>query len=172
MRILCCCNSIQRLITDAADIFDYVIVDNEGTQNKRATYAAAVSDMILVPMQYSVLDLKGALSVLDDIEAAENSHSELFCKAVIPTRIKPTIVSQTQKQIETTLHNMQIPVLPVGVIKKDVYRVMFTHGCLLQDVPKFANTHNIDTAINNANAIWGAIANVYKMFLKGPINEQ
>lgn len=153
--------TILKLIDAAKKQSDFVLIDTEGSENIRAAYAAQAADYVIVPMQFSELDLIEASKVSDFLDGVERATQKKRCHAILPTRVGSAIISNRQRQILQELQTLCLDVINPGTIDKEVYRLLFTHGCTLQDLSKFANVHGIDTACENTAAVLNALAGNY-----------
>jgi chromosome partitioning protein len=153
--------TILKLIDDAKQQSDFVLIDTEGSENIRAAYAAQAADYVIVPMQFSELDLVEARKVSAFLDGVERATQKKRCHAILPTRVGSAIISNRQRQILQELQVLNLDVISPGVIDKEVYRLLFTHGCTLQNLSEMAKVHGLDTAAENAGAVLNALAGNY-----------
>jgi chromosome partitioning protein len=97
---------------------DLVIVDTAGRTNEAASAAARVADLILVPLQPSLIDLKTLDATLEIIRLAGNKPTRALLTRVrtAGTRHYDTTVWLEQKGVEVCPH-----VLGERVIYQDAY---------------------------------------------------
>lgn len=139
----------------------YVIVDTEGTNNQRAFVAASESDLVIIPFQFASMDLSSATEAIGRLDRIEEDADTQILRVLLPTRVSQVIRPASQVQIERALANASIHVLSPGIIEKDAFKLMIAHGCLLQDLHRYANVSNINTAFSNMQAILKAIVIFY-----------
>lgn len=148
-------------IEQAHDESDYVVIDTEGTHNARAFVAAHCADLVVIPMQFSSMDLAGATAAMGRLDRIEQDGGAPIFRAILPTKVNQAIRPASQVQTELALSAAGIPVLSPGIIEKDAYRLMLANGCLLQDLPLHAKVANIQPAIDNIQAVLDALAEFY-----------
>lgn len=153
--------TILKLIDEAKAQSDFVLIDTEGSENIRAAYAAQAADYVIVPMQFSELDLVEARKVSAFLDGIERATQKKRCHAILPTRVGSAIISNRQRSILKDLAALSLDVISPGVIDKEVYRLLFTHGCTLRDVSTMAKVHGLNTAEENAAAVLNALAANY-----------
>lgn len=154
-------STISDHIKAAGDASDYVIIDTEGTDNDRAFLAAHAADLVIIPMQFSGMDLAGAIAAMGRLDRMEAESGYKIIRAILPTKVSQAIRPASQIQTEIALIEAGIPILSPGIIEKDAFKLMAANGCLLQDLPLYTQVSNIQPAIDNIKAVLNAMAAFY-----------
>jgi len=149
-------NQLEAAVAVATKASDYLIIDTQGTENAAALRAAALSDVVLLPSTFSPFEVQGALTALHAVQALPEEHTPLLT-AVIFTRVNAAIKTRAQSEILNAFDAQNIPYIWPGVLEKEACRQMLKHGCLLHDLPLYANVSGIQNAIDNTQAILRAI---------------
>lgn len=155
-------STIVEHIARAQALSDYVIIDTEGTDNQRAYLAAHNCDIVIIPMQFSAMDLAGAVDAMGRLDAMEDSLGYQIIRTILPTKVSAAIRPASQIQTEIELTKAGISVISPGIIEKDAFRLMVANGCLLHDLPRYTNVANIQSAIDNIQSTFKSIAAFYK----------
>lgn len=108
---------------------DFVIVDLEGTATTRIGYAIAKSDLVLVPLQKSVMDADEAAKSVRLINNIMNISNRDILYRLFFTRVPSAIREKTARNIEQQL--ITVPMLPVSIIDRAAYRTLFDIGGIL-----------------------------------------
>jgi chromosome partitioning protein len=152
-------STLEESIRKASELGEFVLLDTEGTENERSALAAQLAGLVLIPMQYSTLDLDETDKVRDFLKQLESQTGRDRPCIVVPTRVSAAIRTKTQKKVVGQLTDAGFPVLDPPVLDKDAYRQIFAEGCLLQDLPPAAS---LATAQQNAQALLAGLAMVYR----------
>ncbi|WP_299082978.1 ParA family protein [uncultured Ruegeria sp.] len=151
-------SELESNIEKASGQAEFVLLDTEGTENARSALAAQLADLVLIPMQYSALDLNEATKVRTFLTKLETRTGRARPNVIVPTRVPAAIRSRTQKGIGDQLTAQGFPVLDPPVLEKDAYRQIFSEGCLLQDLPP---APALTSAHQNAQALLQGLAAIY-----------
>lgn len=151
--------SLQQNIARASELAEFVLLDTEGSENPRSALAAQLAELVLIPMQYSALDLDETNKVRDFLLQLEARSGRDRPCIVVPTRVSAAIRTKTQTKVVGQLTDAGFPVLDPPVLDKDAYRQIFAEGCLLQDLP---SATSLATAQQNAQALLAGLAMVYR----------
>ena len=159
-------------IEQAAQESDYIVIDTEGTHNDRAFIAAHTADLVVIPMQFSSMDLAGATAAMGRLDRIEQDGGAPIFRAILPTKVNQAIRPASQVQTELALSAAGIPVLSPGIVEKDAYRLMLANGCLLQDLPLYTKVANIQPAIDNIQAVLDALAEFYATAINAQLESE
>lgn len=152
-------STLEESIAKASELGEFVLLDTEGSENERSARAAQLAGLVLIPMQYSALDLDETDKVRNFLLKLEARTGQDRPCIVVPTRVPAAIRTKTQKKIVDQLNDAGFPVLDPPALEKDAYRQIFSKGCLLQDLPPAAS---LVTAQQNAQALLAGLAMVYR----------
>jgi chromosome partitioning protein len=123
----------------------FVIVDLEGAASARVTNAIAMSDLVLIPIQGSVLD------------ADQAAHAILFNR--VPAAM--TIRTRNFRAINAQFAEAGIPAMHTALADREAYRSLFTHGGTLADLdPKL--TSSLPAARANAEQFAAEVIHIMK----------
>lgn len=111
-----------------------VIVDLEGTKNMRVAYAVSAADLVIIPVQGSILDANEAAEAIKLIKRTEKGFKRNIDYALLFTRLPAAIISRNYADIAKQLTANQIPVLASSLIEREAYKTMFSTGRCLHDL--------------------------------------
>jgi chromosome partitioning protein len=116
-----------------------VLIDLEGTKNMRVTYAISQSDLVLIPVQGSILDAKEAAETIKLIKRTEKGFNRKIDYAVLFTRLSGAIVTKNFSDIARQLSDAKVPCLEARLVEREPFKTMFSLGQVLQDLPRSIN---------------------------------
>ena len=148
--------TIVDAIEDAAGRAAFVIVDLEGAANLLVSYAIALADFVVIPMQGSQLDAKQAARQMKLIAAQERISGRSIPFAVLMTRVSPAIQPKTQRHIEDRFRELAVPVLETRLYDREAFRAIFSFGGSVAGLAD-KGVSNLAAAIRNADAFAGEI---------------
>lgn len=150
-------STILDTLDEAREKYDLVIVDLEGVAGLMASYAAAASDMCLVPMRPSALDGDAAGSALKMIrDAGRTARREIPAKILI-TQTDAAIMTTSYRELIKELDAAGIPRLQTELIRRAAYERMIAEGKTLFELDK---TKAVLGAIANAALLGQEIADI------------
>jgi chromosome partitioning protein len=158
------------LIEAASARSAFVIVDLEGTANLMVGYAVSMSDLVIVPVQGSQLDANKAAHMIRLIRQQERVARRPIPYVVVLTRCSPAITPGTQRHIERTFAEREIPVLKTKLFDREAYRALFSYGGTLAGL-KAKGVSNVDTAQRNAHAFTAEVVERLKVKKSVPTAE-
>lgn len=144
--------TIATTIAEAARVCDIVIVDLEGAASLLASYAVAMSDLVVIPVQGSQLDARQAARQIRLIEAQQAILDRPIRHAVLFTRTNPALAPKTARFIEQRFRDLAIPVLATPLVDREAYRALFSFGGTLADLASHG-VRNLEPATANVRAI-------------------
>jgi chromosome partitioning protein len=129
---------------------DLTIIDLEGVNGLMATYAAAASDLCIVPMRPSILDSDAASQAIRMIrDAGRTSRREIKYKVLI-TQTDSAIQTTSYREMLEELDSLNVPRFKVELMRRAPFERMMTTGQTLYEMDK---TNSVLTALSNATAI-------------------
>ena len=143
--------SIIDVIEESSRRSAFVLVDLEGIQSTMVSYAVSMADLVIVPMQASQLDAPKAASMIRLIKQQERVARRVIPYVLALTRTNPAIITGTQKHIERSFVERDIPVMRTKLFDREAYRALFSFGGTLVTL-KDKGVSNLDTAQRNAHA--------------------
>jgi chromosome partitioning protein len=148
--------TIVDAIEAAAGRAAFVIVDLEGAANLLVSYAIALADFVVIPMQGSQLDAKQAARQMKLIASQERISGRSIPFAVLMTRVSPAIQPKTQRHIEERFRELGVPVLETRLYDREAFRAIFSFGGSVAGLAD-KGVSNLTAAIGNADAFAGEI---------------
>lgn len=145
-------------IEDARADADFVIVDLEGTATDRIGFAVARSDLVLIPLQSSVLDAAEAAKSVKLVRQMWKVANREISYRVFFTRVPPAIRERTARDIERQFSGAAVPVLPATLIDRAAYRTLFSLGGTLHEL-ETSDVSGLVTAKENAREYAQAVIN-------------
>lgn len=106
--------------------FDYCVVDLSGASAQMKALAFALSDLVLVPMQGSAMDARGAVDTIDLINIVAEKGQTKVQTCVLLTRINPLVVTNAVKHAVRVVNTLEVPLFRTPIIERSAYRDMFT----------------------------------------------
>ena len=103
------------------------------------TYAISQSDLVLIPVQGSILDAQEAAEAIKLIKRAEQAFKRKIDFAILFTRMPAAIVSKNFSDIARQFSDSEIPVLEAQLIEREAFKTMFSMGRVLYDLPEHTN---------------------------------
>jgi len=128
----------------------FVIIDLEGTANLIMSRAIGRADLVIIPVEGSHVEAKGAASAVRLIRSEESSFQRSIPHAVLFTRGSPAIQTRDEAAIRTMLEDQNVPYFQTSLHKRAAYRAIFAYGGGLRDLPP-REVRNIETAVENAS---------------------
>ncbi|MBU0800635.1 MAG: ParA family protein [Alphaproteobacteria bacterium] len=111
-----------------------VIIDLEGTKNMRVTYAVSKADLVIIPLQGSILDANEAAEAIKLIKQTEKGFNRKIEYALLFTRVNAAIVTKNFTDLVRQFADNGIPVLSTRLIEREAYKTMFSTGRGLYDL--------------------------------------
>lgn len=145
-------DTIIDTIETAAQQYDFVIVDHEGSASMMVAYAMSRADLVIIVTQGSPLDAREAVKTIRLLKAQEKAFNRSIPCAVLITRTSATIRPHTLRNIESQLKESGLNVFGTQLIERDAYKAVFDFGGSLRDLtPKQAR--NVPAAVANVRAL-------------------
>jgi chromosome partitioning protein len=156
-------STIVDSIDEARTSCPFVIVDLEGAASARVTNAIAMSDLVLIPIQGSVLDADQAARAIKLIRTTGKSGGRTIPHAVLFNRMPAakTIRTRNFKAINAQLLEAGIPALATAIADREAYRSIFTHGGTLASLDP-ALTSSLAAARENAEQFAAEVIHIMK----------
>jgi chromosome partitioning protein len=141
----------------------FVIVDLEGAASARVTNAIAMSDLVLIPIQGSVLDADQAARAIKLIRTTGKSVNRFIAHAILFNRVPAAMTIRTRnfRAINAQFAEAGIPAMHTALADREAYRSLFTHGGTLADLdPKL--TSSLPAARANAEQFAAEVIHIMK----------
>ncbi|MCZ7856946.1 MULTISPECIES: ParA family protein [Agrobacterium] len=130
---------------------DCFIIDLPGAKTPLLTMALGISDHVLIPVQGSAMDARGAAEVLDHIEFLNRRMGKEIAHSIVLTRVNAMVATRSLLLVKMLLAEKNVSVLNTAIVERAAYRDIFDYGgtLLCLDGKKVSN---IDKAVENAAA--------------------
>jgi chromosome partitioning protein len=153
--------TIVDAIEAAAGRAAFVIIDLEGAANLLVSYAIALADFVVIPMQGSQLDAKQAARQMKLIASQARISGRQIPFAVLLTRVSAAIQPKTQRHIEDRFRELAVPVLETRLHDREAFRAIFSFGGSVAGLAD-KGVSNLTAAIANADAFAGEIVDTLR----------
>ena len=127
-------DTIMNNIEDAQSKSAAVLIDLEGTKNMRVTFAVSKSDLVIIPVQGSILDANEAAEAIKLVKRTEQGFRHAIDFAILFTRMPATIVTKNFSDIARQFSNADMPVLNARLIEREAFKTMFSTGRTLHEL--------------------------------------
>ncbi len=139
--------SILDTLEAANEKYDLVFVDLEGVAGLMASYAAAASDMCIVPMRPSALDGDAAGSALKMIRDAGRTARREIPARILLTQTDAALVTTSYRELVQELEEGNVARFDVELVRRAAFERMIAEGKTLFELDR---TKAAQGAINNA----------------------
>lgn len=130
---------------------DCFIIDLPGTKNPLLTMALGISDHVLIPVQGSAMDARGAAEVLEHIEFLDRKMGIKIDHSVVLTRVNAMISTRSMLVVKALMAEKNVRVLNTPIAERAAFRDVFDCGGTLEalDCHKVSN---VDKALENVRS--------------------
>lgn len=111
-----------------------VLIDLEGTKNMRVTYAVSKADLVIIPVQGSILDANEAAEAIKLVKRTEKGFGRKIDYAILFTRMPAALLTRNFMDISNQLKEASIQVLGAQLIEREAFKTMFSTGRCLHDL--------------------------------------
>ena len=151
-------HNLTKIIGEKRKSSRFIIIDTEGTENLRSGVAMQVADLVIIPAKWSELDTNQALKVESFLSVAQSTLGRIIPSVIVPSQVETAFETRNTRLLRAELESRGTQWINPPVLNKDVFRVIFTQGRLLQDLVDVSNTRALQTARDNVQAVARAIA--------------
>jgi chromosome partitioning protein len=121
-------------IEEARARANFVIADLEGTATDRIGFAITRSDLVLVPMQHSVLDAAEAVKAIKLIRQMGRVANRTIPYRLFFSKALAAIREKTGRDLEAQLTANGAEILGASLVDRAAFRAMFSLGGTLHDL--------------------------------------
>lgn len=122
--------NILATIKQARTEVDYVLVDLPGVSSKLTLLGLARSDLVIIPVQASEMDIHDALQTVENVkqaaEAADRTIAACFLLSRWPVTIESRAAKETRKRLTTKAPD--VPVLQTPLMDRTALKEMTFNG--------------------------------------------
>lgn len=143
--------SLQCHLREMASQTDYFIIDLPGARDAMVTTAIGLSDHVLIPVQGSAMDAKGAAQILDLLALLKNRANLDIAHSVVLTRVTSMVTTKALVTIKGLLAARGVNVLDTPIGERIAFKELFETGGTLH-LMDAAKVSNVDKARENAGS--------------------
>ena len=144
--------SLQCHLREMASSSDYFIIDLAGARDALVTTAIGLSDHVMIPVQGSAMDAKGAAQILDLLAFMKDKAGLDIAHSVVLTRVTPVVTTRSLLAIKGILAQRGVNVLNTPIGERTAFRELFEVGGTLYTLDP-AKVSNLDKARENSRAL-------------------
>ncbi len=127
-------------IETASETFSFVIVDLEGSASVMSSYAVALCDLVLTPIQPSSMDAEAGGEAFSMVHNQGRVQKRVIPQSIILTRTSAAIISRSLRAIRSQLDKAGVDVLNTSLVERAAFREIFAFGGDLHSLdPKDVN---------------------------------
>lgn len=161
----------QRHLTEAAlaaaEQYDYVLIDVEGSDDASLIDAVLVSDLVIVPTRASRLDALAAVQVLKQVRQKSLVLRRDIAARVLLTQTEPGAVEyRITGEIKSILKQANVPVFQTHLANRPIFQAMVSLGGDYLDLPQKFQGSSPKSAHANVSALAGEISTMLSHILK------
>jgi chromosome partitioning protein len=146
-------NSHEDAILDdieaAANAADFVIVELEGTANLAAGFAVTAADLVVVPLQRSLLDAGEAAKAVKLVKMQSKVTGRNIPVSLLLTRTSLAIRTKALKRMLSSMDSKKIDSFETEMNEREAFRAVFDHTATLSQL-KDSQVSGLDKARQNA----------------------
>ncbi len=150
---------LNRLIIEADQTHDIVIVDNEGTGNLDAAKAAGLSNLVITPLKATALDAAEAANAINAVADVAERLKRHIPHYLLFSNMSAMISSRVHKSLKAQLLGAKIDVVPEQLVNREAYNIMFMKGRTLAELT-IKDVSGLEAARNNADVIATGILDI------------
>lgn len=141
--------SIMDEIEKASRETPFVLVDLEGTASLSVMWAVSVSDLVILPIKGSYMDIEQGMKALKLIRSQEKASRRSIPYRILFTQTSAAIRPATIKHITEMLVEGGYKTFDSQIIEREAYRAIFYYGCSVRGLQEHG-FKNLTNAIGNA----------------------
>lgn len=143
--------SLQCHLREMASRTDYFIIDLAGARDALVTTAIGLSDHVMIPVQGSAMDAKGAAQILDLLSYMKEKAGLVIPHSVVLTRVTSMVTTKALLTIKGLLAARGVHVLDTPIGERIAFKELFETGGTLHTLDP-GKVSNLDKAKENAGA--------------------
>ncbi|MBP1844937.1 chromosome partitioning protein [Rhizobium petrolearium] len=143
--------SLQCHLREMGPRTDYFIIDLAGARDALVTTAIGLSDHVMIPVQGSAMDAKGAAQILDLLSFLKDKANLDIAHSVVLTRVTSMVTTKALLMIKGLLAARGVHVLDTPIGERIAFKELFEIGGTLHTLDP-AKVSNVDKARENAAA--------------------
>lgn len=149
-------DSVVDAIEEAQRRAHFVVVDLEGTASLMVAHAIGMSDLVLIPVQGSSMDARGAAKTVRLIRNQARLARRPIAHAAVLTRTSAAVMSRALRHVRDQLAAASVPILATPIVERAAFKDVFDYGGPLADLDR-TRVSNLDKALENARQFTGEV---------------
>ncbi|HEV7436620.1 MAG TPA: ParA family protein [Pseudorhizobium sp.] len=143
--------SLQCHLREMASQVEFFVIDLAGAKDALVTTAIGLSDHVMIPVQGSAMDAKGAAQILDLLTLMKEKANLAIPHSVVLTRVTSMVTTKALLTIKGLLAARGVNVLNAPIGERTAFKELFEAGGTLHTLDT-AKVSNVDKAKENAAA--------------------
>ncbi|CAD7023785.1 ParA family protein [Pseudorhizobium endolithicum] len=143
--------SLQCHLREMAGQVDFFVIDLAGARDALVTTAVGLSDHVMIPVQGSAMDAKGAAQILDLLNLMKEKANLVISHSVVLTRVTSMVTTKALVAIKGLLAARGVNVLNTPIGERNAFKELFETGGTLHTLDP-ARVSNLDKGRENAAA--------------------
>ena len=138
-------------LREMASSTDYFIIDLAGARDALVTTAIGLSNHVIIPVQGSAMDAKGAAQILDLLAQMKDKAKLDIPHSVVLTRVTSMVTTRAMLAIKGLLAAKGVNVLETSIGERVAFKELFETGGTLYTLDA-TKVSNVDKAKDNARS--------------------
>jgi chromosome partitioning protein len=143
--------SLQCHLREMATQVEFFVIDLAGAKDALVTTAIGLSEHVMIPVQGSAMDAKGAAQILDLLALMKEKANLSISHSVVLTRVTSMVTTKALLTIKGLLAARGVNVLNTPIGERTAFKELFEVGGTLHTLDT-AKVSNVDKAKENASA--------------------
>lgn len=143
--------SLQCHLRELKSQTDFFVIDLAGARDALVTTALGLSDHVMIPVQGSAMDAKGAAQILDLLALLKEKANLDIPHSVVLTRVTSMVTTKAMVAIKGLLAARGVNVLDTPIGERIAFKELFETGGSLHTLDP-QKVSNVDKAKENARA--------------------
>lgn len=113
---------------------DYLMIDLEGTADEITTFATMASDLVVVPLQPTMMETRQAARAVKLVRQNARTLRREIPAFILFTRIKPAVRARDEMQMRGMIGEGGATVLSVELMDRSAFGAMFSEAMMLNEL--------------------------------------
>ena len=113
---------------------DYLLIDLEGTADEITTFATMASDLVVVPLQPTMMETRQAARAVKLVRQNARTLRREIPALILFTRIKPAVRARDEMRMRAMIEEGGATTLVVELMDRSAFGAMFSEAMLLSEL--------------------------------------
>ena len=113
---------------------DYLLIDLEGTADEITTFATMASDLVVVPLQPTMMETRQAARAVKLVRQNARTLRREIPALILFTRIKPAVRARDEMRMRAMIEEGGATTLAVELMDRSAFGAMFSEAMLLSEL--------------------------------------